>query len=246
MNYCIVSAQSFMLKVYCNYFTDTMVYCVSIVQKDSMNYTLSDHKHIFSAKNFLIALFLCAGILIQAQEGALDTTFNSAGTQPGVVLTIIGIDGAQNYTVAIQSNGRIITAGSNNSDFILARYLEDGTLDTNFGGTGPQPGVVTTPIGVGAMSLVNGLAIQADDKIIQEMELLNCITWTAPITGIAPVSYRVYRDVALTQRIAMVPASGPLLYCDQNRQKGVTYTYYIVSVDAENNVSTPVSATITS
>jgi len=44
--------------------------------------------------------------------------------------------------IVIQSDGKIIAAGvstpnsSGNSDFALARYNEDGTLDTSFGSDG--------------------------------------------------------------------------------------------------------------
>jgi uncharacterized delta-60 repeat protein len=93
-------------------------------------------------------------------DGALDTSFDSDGK----VITAIGssIDAA--YSVAIQSDGKIVAAGAsvdNNEDFALVRYNANGSLDTDFG-TG---GKVTTDIGSDD-DLANSVAIQTDGKIV--------------------------------------------------------------------------------
>lgn len=93
-------------------------------------------------------------------DGALDTNFDSDGK----VITAIGssIDAA--YSVAIQSDGKIVAAGAsvdNKEDFALVRYNANGSLDTDFG-TG---GKVTTDIGSDD-DLANSVAIQADGKIL--------------------------------------------------------------------------------
>jgi DNA-binding beta-propeller fold protein YncE len=77
-----------------------------------------------------------------------------------------------------------------------------------------------------------------------QTDYINNITWTAPTVG-TPVSYNIYRDAALTQLAANVPASGTLQYYDHGRQPNVVYSYYITSVDANGNESIATSVTVT-
>ncbi len=92
-------------------------------------------------------------------NGTLDTSF---GTN-GIVITPALYEAR---AVAIQSDGKIVAAGTffingSNTDFALARYNTDGTLDTSFG-TG---GIVTTSFGNGQDDAYD-LAIQSDGKIV--------------------------------------------------------------------------------
>lgn len=67
--------------------------------------------------------------------------------------------------IAIQSDGKIIAAGSaaiGANHFTLARYNTDGSLDTTFG-TG---GIVTSPVPSSTNSTIQAVAIQDDGKII--------------------------------------------------------------------------------
>jgi uncharacterized delta-60 repeat protein len=93
--------------------------------------------------------------------GTLDTTFGTGG----IVKTAVGISDIFDDSVAIQSDGKIVSAGSawnlTGSDFALARHNTDGTLDTTFG-TG---GIVTTATGTSEIFFVN-VAIQSDGKIV--------------------------------------------------------------------------------
>jgi uncharacterized delta-60 repeat protein len=77
--------------------------------------------------------------------GQLDPFFGSGG----MVTTPFGPGDDYAFSGAVDSNGRTIVAGygwnGQNSDFALARYNPDGTLDTSFGAGGK----VTTPIGSG-------------------------------------------------------------------------------------------------
>lgn len=88
-------------------------------------------------------------------DGTLDTTFNATGK---VTTAFAGFDDIA-YSVAIQSDGKIVAAGysydGTKENFAVARYNSDGTLDTTFNGTGK----VTTPIGSGS-DLAQGVAIQ--------------------------------------------------------------------------------------
>lgn len=112
---------------------------------------------IFGVPNFALARY--------NTNGSLDTTgFNSGGSQPGTVTTLIGNRCSAN-ALAIQSDGKIILAGSANSQFALARYNTDGLLDTTgFNAGGSQPGTVTTIIN--NSSEIIALAIQTNNKIV--------------------------------------------------------------------------------
>ncbi len=95
-------------------------------------------------------------------NGSLDSGFGSGGK----VRTDFG--GSDFGTaVAVQADGKIVVAGggfltgvSTSTDFALARYNPDGSLDSTFGGSGK----VVTDIHRGDVAL--GLAIQGDGKIV--------------------------------------------------------------------------------
>jgi len=69
--------------------------------------------------------------------GALDTTFNTTGKVTTAFGT--GSDTAIAYSVAIQSDGKIVVGGyahiaaDGHNEFAVARYNTDGSLDTTFG-----------------------------------------------------------------------------------------------------------------
>ena len=96
-------------------------------------------------------------------DGSLDTTFTSNGK----VITDIGSSTSDRANaVAIQSDGKIIVAGTSGQDFALVRYNTDGTLDTTF----DTDGKVTTntdSLG-GSFGTAEGtsVAIQTDGKIV--------------------------------------------------------------------------------
>ncbi len=95
-------------------------------------------------------------------EGDLDTTFGAGGK----VTTQIGASKSEALAIAVQPDGKFVASGYSfggaNTDFALARYNANGTLDGSFG-TG---GKVTTDIdNTDNVSLA--LAIQpADNKLV--------------------------------------------------------------------------------
>jgi uncharacterized delta-60 repeat protein len=89
-------------------------------------------------------------------NGTLDTAFGSGG----MVITDFGA-GEFAFELALQADGKIIAAGMSGSDFALARYNPNGSLDATFG-TG---GEVTTDCGSSSDSAF-GVVVQADGKII--------------------------------------------------------------------------------
>ncbi|HEX3149657.1 MAG TPA: putative Ig domain-containing protein [Gemmataceae bacterium] len=102
---------------------------------------------------------------ITPAAGDLDPTFGVGGK----VVTTVGPFNDYGNAVAIDGAGRIVVAGniqvtsssSSNSEFALARYNPDGSLDASFDGDGK----LTTAIGTGHDEAL-GLALQSDGKII--------------------------------------------------------------------------------
>ena len=111
--------------------------------------------------------FICGGgncdvLLIRYNSnGGLDSTFGSGG----IVTTDYngqGVDSAR--ALVLQPDGKIVAAGSvylsAKSDFALARYNSNGTLDTTFG----AGGIVTTDFGDSEDA--SDVVIQPDGKIV--------------------------------------------------------------------------------
>ncbi len=91
-------------------------------------------------------------------DGTLDAGFGSNGR----VTTSFGPGADKAYALLLQPDGKIVLAGDSyqgatGSDFALARYNADGSLDTSFG----NGGKVLTAVGSdGARETVYGLALQ--------------------------------------------------------------------------------------
>src|SRR5687768_10026328 len=85
----------------------------------------------------LIALhffFSCFSTMVYAQAGELDSTFGNGG--------IVTNDSAIFFCSAIQSDGKILVAGSSRSDLnpglVIVRYNKNGSLDSSFSQDGFQ------------------------------------------------------------------------------------------------------------
>ena len=90
-------------------------------------------------------------------DGSLDNTFDGDGK-----LTV-SIGFATNAAaVVIQTDGKILITGGTGSDFALARYNTNGSLDNSFNGTG----IVQTPVGTSNSAAASSIAIQTDGKIV--------------------------------------------------------------------------------
>lgn len=105
----------------------------------------------------LAGAFCVLGLTALAAPGDLDTTF--AGTGKARFGFGHGADVAR--AMAVQSDGKIVMAGSNERDFEVARFNPDGTLDASFG----AGGIVITNFGT-ATSAATALRIQPDGKIV--------------------------------------------------------------------------------
>jgi len=105
-------------------------------------------------------------------NGTLDDTFDgNSGTGNGKVTTTLAGGNSQGSAVAIDSNNKIIVAGSDvnagTSTFAMVRLNTDGTLDTDFGcaSLGTCSGKVSTAIGSNHSS-AGAVLIQPSGKIL--------------------------------------------------------------------------------
>ena len=110
---------------------------------------------------------------LDGNNGTLDTSFGPGGT---VITSVINLD-LTGYSVAIQTDGKIVlgggyfnTATSLNASFSLARYNVNGSLDLTFGINGNGlilEDIVPGTILPGSMQEIGfSVAIQTDGKIL--------------------------------------------------------------------------------
>ena len=105
------------------------------------------------------------GVARLTPGGTLDATFGVGGT----VTTDVAGFGDEGNSVAIQSDGKIVVAGTARSssasfgaaDFTVIRYNPDGSLDTSFDGD-----CKATTDFFGFDDHGNGVAIQTDGRIV--------------------------------------------------------------------------------
>src|SRR5436190_15093526 len=90
-------------------------------------------------------------------NAALDSSFGTGGIES----VPFKRSNATVLDTALQPDGKIIAAGSSFNSMALARYNNNGRLDTSFG----HLGVVTTTFGEGR-TVANSVALQSDGKIV--------------------------------------------------------------------------------
>ena len=96
-----------------------------------------------------------------AAAGSLDPTFGNGG----IVITDLGTSADQGHAIALQPDGKIVVAGiilGIDTDFALARYNSDGSLDSTF----DTDGLVVTDFGNNRFDYGYAVTIQPDGKII--------------------------------------------------------------------------------
>ena len=95
---------------------------------------------IVVAGNFVNGVNLDFALARYTMAGVLDTSFNSAGTQPGTVTTPFGNGDDAATAVAVQKDGKILAVGSTfngtDNDFALVRYLGDVVTTRDVTGDG--------------------------------------------------------------------------------------------------------------
>ncbi len=92
-------------------------------------------------------------------------------------------------------------------------------------------------------SSITGTGCQTRNRFLMQENIVNKLTWSA--YGISlPVSYALYRDEALTDLVAIVPATTmPMTYFD--RDVSTDGTYYIVGINDAETASYPLEIVVT-
>lgn len=71
---------------------------------------------------------------------------------------------------------------------------------------------------------------------------INSITWRAPLGTRVPTQYRIYRNAALTDLVAIIVK--PLLFDHHHRQRGIVYRYFIVAKYSNGQTSEPAKISV--
>ena len=127
-----------------------------------MHFLPTNNKKVQMKIVFKITILLMFPFILVGQPGSLDNTFGTGG----IVKTPFA-GGAQAFSVALQSDGKIVVGGNavnaagTDIDFGIARYNTNGSLDNSFNTTGK----LTTDI-TGSSDLFFSVAIQPDGKIL--------------------------------------------------------------------------------
>lgn len=182
-----------------------------------------DGKYLYIADNQQNQIF----VIPTDNPSNISTTFST--TDP-IALTI---SSDSNTLYVIDMNGTVtsyrVPAGTQENSIAL-------------GGSARQSSIVIGQLDALPPSSISGC--KTKNVFLLQTDYINNITWTAPEAG-SPSAYAIYRDPALTQLAAIVPANGPLQYFDHGRNPTINYSYYIVSVDASGNQSTPAVISVT-
>jgi uncharacterized delta-60 repeat protein len=116
----------------------------------------SDNKLVVAGSSFIGLTGVSQFTIVRYNtDGSLDNTFGSSG----IVTTTIGTT-ALVFDVALQADGKIVVGGTSDSDFAIARYNTDGSLDTTFSGDG----IFTASLNDN--NEIHAVAIQTDGKIV--------------------------------------------------------------------------------
>jgi uncharacterized delta-60 repeat protein len=151
--------------------------------KSALHFICRDFGQAFLTALTLFAFFaFTAAPTACGAAGDLDPNFGHQGK----VLSDFGGTNDFAYATALQSDGRIVTAGfrysgdtSSGGDILVARYNRNGTLDTTFGAGGR---VVTD---LGLTDAARALIIQPDGKIL--------------VAGVTFEIYSVFGEIALVR-----------------------------------------------
>lgn len=121
------------------------------------------------------------GVLMRlTPTGAFDTTFSADGFATVPALFSSNVANA----VAVQSDGRIVVAGTltstdgSISNMLLTRFDAAGALDPSFGGNGPQRGYAV--VGSGGQSSARSLGIDVGVDAADRIVIGGSRLWAAP------------------------------------------------------------------
>ncbi|MCX6875946.1 MAG: hypothetical protein NTW21_19380 [Verrucomicrobia bacterium] len=170
---------------------------------------------------------------------ALDLSFGGTGK----VTTNFGGSYDQAYSVALQSDGKIVVAGYSSNDFAVVRYNPNGSLDTTFNVSGK----VLTDFG-GDPNWGRSVAVQGDGKILlagtisggSAMARYNTNgTLDTSFNGTGKVITTISNGVCALQRDGKIVLAGTT----PNDSPGNSYDFAMVRYRADGSLDTTFSPT---
>ncbi|MBI4239068.1 MAG: Ig-like domain-containing protein [Deltaproteobacteria bacterium] len=181
-----------------------------------------------------------AMVLRYTSAGVLDTTFDS----DGVVLASAESGMGRWNAVAIQSDGKIVVAGttSDNADMIIARYTTTGSLDTDFSADGSVTVNINDP--TGATEYTYDALIDASGRIVVAggagtqtalVRLTSSGALDTTFGGDGIVVTSTFGGDDSAQAIAL-PASGAGLWAAGRYYDGSEYNVYLMFLNNEGDI----------
>ena len=119
----------------------------------------SDGKIVLAGDTYNGTTYNFTVIRVSADGLTLDTSLDGDGVK---YVTITGANSAQCEAVAVQSDGRLVLAGSDGSDFLVMRLTTAGAFDTSFNSTG----YAFTDVGSSSWDAAHDLVVQPDGKLL--------------------------------------------------------------------------------
>ncbi len=183
----------------------------------------------------------------------IDTTTNL------IVRTIDGFN--QPDAIAITPSGQYAYVANSNTTTVSVVDIASNTIIATIDGFSAPGGLAITPDGqlayvsnyssttstlsvialpVSAPANLQGAALR--NRFLLQAKPINRVTWQAPSLPL-PVTYNIYRDAALTDLAATIPATAPLVFYDYVLP-GSTHSYYVTGTDGVGVVSPAASVTI--
>jgi uncharacterized delta-60 repeat protein len=123
-----------------------------------MKHSARIHRYV-GVSLLILSIHAAVPMNVPAAPGDLDTTFGNGGKVtdgPGII-----------YSVAMQEDGKIVTAGESGYSIVIARYDLNGSPDVTFG----SGGKVVSSFGGYLINPSASIAIQPDGKIVVALGL---------------------------------------------------------------------------
>lgn len=202
-----------------------------------------------------IAGFTPAGLIITADGrtmyatsfgsdraiGTIDIS-NPASPVPGTVLNV-GSDSPIALALTNSQQSLYVTqTAADNTIAINTSNPSVPSITTNIG-VGTAPVGITTFSASSLTAPANLTGCRTANTFLLQTDFINRLTWSAPASGSAPTSYKIYRDAALTELAGT--STAPEFY-DHGRNPSIFYSYYVTAVDSSGIESASASVTVTS
>ena len=178
---------------------------------------------------------------------------NSGPAEGGTLVSIIGANFTPNATVNFGSLPALSVSFLSSTALIAVTPSGFGIVDVT----------VTNELGTSALTafgrftyqnLSDGPGIpknvqgfQLKNQFATQTDIMNVITWQVPSTGNPPITYKIFKDIHLTQLIGIVNANKQqklFKFKIHNRKSDRAYTYYIVAINENGLQSSAVEVNI--